>query len=70
VLLQILLNGVALRVIAPAVLGGEDFDFRGSIAEFVVVGVLAASSIGINVGLALCVVGHMTPKGLGWSTDA
>ncbi len=69
VLFQILLNGVAFRVIAPAVLGGDDFDFRGSIAEFIVVGVLATTSMGINVGLALCVVGHITPKELGWSTQ-
>ncbi len=67
VLFQIILNIIGFRVIAPALVGGPDFEFRGSPMEFVAVAGIGTLGIVFNVGIALCAVGRVTPGKLGWT---
>ncbi len=67
VALQILLNGVGFSVVAPAVLGGSDFEFRGAPREFVAVAAIAALGMGLDVGIALCAVARISLRQLGWT---
>jgi membrane protease YdiL (CAAX protease family) len=69
VLFQIILNVVGFSVIAPLLLG-PNFEFGGSPMEFVVVAVMGVLGIGLNVGVALCAVGRVAPRQLGWVYDA
>ena len=67
VALQVVLNGVGFGVIAPRLLGGEGFSFRGAPMEFVAVLAIAALGIFVGVGLALCALGRVSLAGLGWT---
>lgn len=66
VFFQVILNLVGFRVIAPRLIGHK-FEFRGYPMEFVVVAVMGVLGIGLNVGVALCAVGRVTPRQLGWT---
>ncbi|MBV9948222.1 MAG: CPBP family intramembrane metalloprotease, partial [Myxococcales bacterium] len=66
VAVQVAWNGVGFGVIAPLLLGGEGFAFRGAPMEFVAVFAIAALGVLGGVGLALCALGRVSLSGLGW----
>jgi membrane protease YdiL (CAAX protease family) len=69
VLLQIVLNSIGFGVIAPALVHHSEFEFRGAPAEFAFVAAMATLGGALNVGLALCTVGRVSLRQLGWTSS-
>ena len=64
------MNGICFGLIGPALLHTSDFEFRGAPMEFVFVAVMAILGGALDVGLALCAVGRVSLRQLGWVPGA
>ncbi len=69
VVFQTILNIAGFDLVAPLLLKGEDFAFRGTPREFAVASLIALLGGGLNVGFALCACGHISLRRLGWRWD-